>query len=284
MGLLPPPPPDDEDRSRSLAEGSRGTDRPPVTESEILRISVPDDLRDLEDEVRAIQAELGIDPALVDPLTGRRARFAAWLRRRAGRNRPASPASPGLGRSLLVGPVVAMTLLVIAGFVALLPSTGTAPTRAAPAPAPLAAPTQPPGTVGGLLPDVGLESATGVVPARSLRPAVVMLVPSGCNCPTLVHDLVGQVEEYPGISSALVGSGDPGVAELAVQRDGGNGRLPALVDRTGALARTYHGGPPGSVPTVLVVAADGTLTAPPLAFTADTRLEADLLPLGQLRA
>ena len=117
------------------------------------------------------------------------------------------------------------------------------------------------GTVGGLLPDVGLESATGVVPARGLRPAVLMLVPDGCNCPALVHDLVGQVEEYPGIAAALVGSGDPGVARLAVQRDGGNGRLPALVDRTAALARAYHGGPPGSAPTVLVVAPDGILVA-----------------------
>ena len=130
-----------------------GVDRPPVTESEILRIAVPDDLRDLEDEVRAVQAELGIDPALADQPSGRRARLVAWLRRRAGLRRSAFEREPqGLGRSLLVGPIVALTLLVIAGFVALLPSTGTTPTRRAPAATRLATPSQPPGTVGGLLP------------------------------------------------------------------------------------------------------------------------------------
>lgn len=280
VGLLPPPPPDDDDRRRSLAGGSPGAEHPRRTDgfrnADLLGLRIPDDLRGLEDEIRAVQAELGIFPGLEDSATSRRARLFRRLRH--------WPPPGGLGRSLLVGPIVAVTLLLIAGLVALLPATGPGATRRIPAPARLASPAQPPGTVGGLLPDVGLDSPMGAVPARGLRPAVLMLVPDNCNCPALVHDMVGQVAEYPGIGAALVGSGDPSVAQLAVAREGGNGRLPALVDRSGALARAYHGGPPGSAPTVLIVAPDGVLIDPPLAFTPGTRLEAALLPLGQLRA
>jgi hypothetical protein len=258
---------------------------------------VPDDLRGLEDEIRAVQAELGIDPVLAAGPVTRRGRLNARLRRWWGRRFGYRPTAPfgrgpmgqsglfprGLGRSLLVGPVVAMTLLVIAGLVALLPATGPSTVRRPPVPARLATPASPPGSVGGLLPDVGLESPTGTIAARSLRPAVLMLVPDGCACPGLVHDLVGQVQEYPGLTAALIGSADPATRHLAVQRDGGNGRLPALVDRSSALARAYHGGPPGSAPTVLFVAPDGVLTSPPLVFGDGTRIEAELLPLSQLR-
>jgi hypothetical protein len=295
VGLLPPPPPDDEDRRRFLAGAPGGA--APLSDSQPLGVTVPDDLRGLEDEIRAVQAELGIDPVLAAAPVTRWGRLGARLRHRwgrrfgghskasLGRSPRASgwPAPLGLGRSLLVGPVVAMTLLVIAGLVALLPTTGPALTRRPPAPVRLATPSLPPGSVGGLLPDVSLDSPTGAIAARALRPAVLMLIPDGCACPSLVHDLMGQVEEYPGLTAALVGSADPETRRLAVQRDGGNGRLPALVDRTSALARAYHGGPPGSAPTVLFVAPDGTLTSPPLVFSSGTRVEAELLPLGQVR-
>lgn len=289
VGLLPPPPPDDDDRSRSRAVGGFGPDPTRPVDADLIGLRVPDDLRGLEDEIRAVQTELGIDPDLVAAPTTRRGRLLARLTRRAHRRRSLGPLErgwpppAGLGRSLLVGPIVAVTLLVLAGFVALLPATGPKPARGTGATR-LATPSQPPGTVGGLLPDVGLDAPTGVVPARSLRPAVLMLVPDGCACAGLVHDLVGQVEEFPGIAPALVGSGAADVAQLAVARDGGNGRLPALVDRSGVLARTYHGGPAGSVPTVLIVSPDGTLTEPPLAFSAGTRIEAALLPLTRLRS
>lgn len=291
VGLLPPPPPDDEDRRRFLAGAHGGAT--PLSESQPLGVTVPDDLRGLEDEIRAVQAELGIDPVLAAGPVTRRDRLNARLRRRFDRRSVAAlgrssrgqggPFPLGLGGSLLVGPVVALTLLVIAGLVALLPATGAGPIRRAPTPARLATPASPPGSVGGLLPDVGLESPAGTIAARSLRPAVLMLAPDGCDCPGLVHDLVGQVEEYPGLTAVLVGSADPTTRRLALQRDGGDGRLPALTDRTSALARTYHGGPPGSVPTVLFVAPDGVLTSPPLAFSSGTRIEAELLPLSQLR-
>jgi hypothetical protein len=295
VGLLPPPPPDDEDRRRFLAGAPGGA--APLSDSQPLGVTVPDDLRGLEDEIRAVQAELGIDPVLAAGPVTRRGRLIARLRHRWGRRfghrstvsfgrtsgGQSWPFPLGLGRSLLVGPVVAMTLLVIAGLVALLPATGPGPARRAPTPARLATPALPPGSVGGLLPDVSLESPTGTIAARSLRPAVLMLVPDGCACPALVNDLVGQVQEYPGLPAALVGSADPATRRLAVQRDGGDGRLPALVDRTTALARAYHGGPPGTAPTVLFVAPDGILTSPPLVFSSGTRIEAELLPLSQLR-
>lgn len=287
VGLLPPPQPDDDDRSRSVAGGRNGGDAARPSDADLLRLRIPDDLRGLEDEIRAVQAELGVDPGLRAPTT-RRGRLVARLTGRARRRRFAAPgergwpAPAGLGRSLLVGPVVAVTLLLVAGLVALLPATGPRSDRG-PVAVQLASPSQPPGTVGGLLPDIGLDAPMGVVAARSLRPAVLMLVPNGCACAAAVHDLVGQVEEFPGISAALIGSGDAGTAELAVARDGGDQRLPALVDRAGVLARTYHGGPAGSAPTALIVAPDGTLTEPPLVFTAGTRIEAALLPLVHLK-
>lgn len=288
VGLLPPPQPDDDDRSRSVAGGRSGGDPARPADADLLRLRIPDDLRGLEDEIRAVQAELGIDPGLQAAPRTRRGRLLARITGRARRRRFAAPtergwpAPAGLGRSLLVGPVVAVTLLLVAGLVALLPATGPKSNRGT-LTVPLASPSQPPGTVGGLLPDIGLDAPMGVVPARNLRPAVLMLVPDRCACASAVHDLVGQVEEFPGISAALIGSGDAGTAELAVARNGGDGRLPALVDRDGVLTRTYHGGPTGSAPTVLIVAPDGTLTEPPLVFTSGTRIEAALLPLTRLK-
>jgi hypothetical protein len=122
------------------------------------------------------------------------------------------------------------------------------------------------------------------VPVRSLRPAVLLLVGDRCDCPALVHEVMGQVEEFPGVAAAMIGSSSPDLVELAVARDGGNGRLPVLVDATDRLARTYGGGPTGSVPTLLFVAPDGRLSSPPLVFTPGSRIEAQLLPLVLARA
>jgi hypothetical protein len=289
VGPHSPPPQDDDDRRRAPdgAQGPHGPDPRPLTASGPLGVVVPDDLSGLEEEVQAVQAELGIDPRRWAPgWTGRRARFAAWLRRHAGVQTGLAPTSgsdlppAGLGRSLLVGPIVAVTLLLVAGLVALFPPSAAQTSRRSSAPPRLATPAQEPGAVGGLLPDVRLTSATGSLPARSLRPAVLMLVPDGCACPDLVHQLIGQVEEYPGLAAALVASGaDPAVLRLAVERDGGNGRLPALVDPGSTLARTYHGGAPGTAPTLLFVAGNGILTQPPLVFGPGSRIEGAILPL-----
>jgi hypothetical protein len=296
VGLLPPPP-DDEDRRRAGDDGSR--DAAPVTgavqpdDPRLAGVVVPDDLRGLEAEILAVQAELGVVVPAPSPL-GRWDRWRARLRLTSRRNRSSRhglapvdgswPPPGGLARSLLVGPVLAFVLLSVAALVALLPasSRGTAP-ESTRVPA-LAAPTQAVGTVGGLLPDLTLGGAAGPVPVRSLRPAVLLLVPDRCDCPALVHQVMGQVEEFPGVSAAIIGSGSADLAQLAVARDGGNGRLPVLVDGAGSLARTYHGGPAGTVPTLLFVAPNGRLTSPPLAFIPGSRIEAQLLPLVLARA
>jgi hypothetical protein len=258
-------------------------------------VVVPDDLRGLEAEILAVQAELGIVVPPPEPLRGR----ARW-RARLGRRHRSSPQVTGSGfvpvdrswpppgglaRSLMVGPILALVLLSVAALVALLPASTRQTLDRQPAPVPaLAAPTQPPGAVGGLLPDLTLASASGPVPVRDLRPAVLLLVGDRCDCPTLVHEVMGQVEEFPGVSAALIGSGSADLARLAVARDGGNGRLPVLVDAAGTLAQTYHGGAPGTVPTLLFVAPDGRLSSPPLVFTPGSRIEAQLLPLALVRA
>lgn len=277
MGLVLPPPSDD-DSGRRPDRGEHRTDLPPLDTSRPLGIVIPDDLTGLEDEIRAVQDELGIRP----PPGNRRERLHRWLQRRAGvRRAPGAPPPPGgLVRSLLVGPVVALVLLIVAGLVALFPPSSMHSGRRPGTAQRLATPLQPPGTVGGLLPDVQLVADRVQIPSRSIRPAVIMLVPDGCACPDLVHQMIGQVEEYPGLSAALVGSGrDPAVAGFALARNGGNGRLPAYVDRGDVLARTYHANQPGGAPTVLFVAQDGVLTEPPLVFSAGTRIEAATLPL-----
>lgn len=245
---------------------------------------MPDDLRGLEAEILAVQAELGIVVPAPEPLRGFRG-WRARLRHRTARHglAPASsgwPPPAGLARSLLVGPVLAIVLLSVAALVALLPASArnTTGRQSAPVPA-LAAPSQPEGSVGGLLPDLTLGGSAGPVPVRSLRPAVLLLVPERCDCPALVHEVMDQVEEFPGVSAAIVGSGSADLTRLAVARDGGNGRLPVLTDPAGTLFRTYHGGPPGTVPTLLFVAPDGQLSSQPFAFTPGSRIEAQLLPL-----
>ncbi len=294
VGLLPPPP-DDEDRRRTGDDGPR--DAAPVTgavqpdDPRVAGVVVPDDLRGLEAEILAVQAELGVvlpPPPPLHGLAGLRARF----RRRPTQAHQTGlapldrswPPQGGLARSLLVGPILAMVLLSVAALVALLPASTRGNLQRQPANvAALASPAEAVGTVGGLLPDLTLAGPAGPVAIRSLRPSVLLLVPDRCNCAALVHEVMGQVEEFPGVSAALVGSGSPDLTKLAVARDGGDGRLPVLVDPAGDLARTYHGGPAGSVPTLLFVAPDGRLSSAPLAFIPGSRIEAQLLPLVLVR-
>ncbi len=289
MGALSLPPSEDDDGRR---RGAGGPERAPgrdasATGADPSRVAVPDDLSGLEDEVRSIQAELGIDPRCWEAgWTGRRARLLDRLRGgswRRGRRSLAPEGSLAM-RPLLVGPILAGILLLVAGLVALFPPSVNSSGRRAPATR-LAAPAQPPGTVGGLLPDVLLESPRGVVAARSLRPAVLFLVPDGCACPALIDQAVAQVTEFPGLDAALVTTGrDPATSRMVADVSSGRSRLVPLVDRDAVLAETYHVGsaaPPGrpAAPTLLLVAADGVLRESPVAFTDGLRLEGGLLPL-----
>ena len=303
MGALSLPPSDDDDGRRRKFGGPERLSSKDASGrgDDPTRFVVPDDLSGLEDEVRTVQSELGIDPRCWERgWTGRRARLVDRLRggpRHRGWAGSAVPPAPSLAvRPLLVGPILACILLLVAGLVALFPPSVNSSSRRLPAPR-LAAPVQPPGTVGGLLPDVLLESPRGVVAARSLRPAVLLLVPDGCGCPALINQAVAQVTEFPGLEAALVTTGrDPATSQLAADTGSGRSRLSTLIDRDAVLAQAYHvgttaapagaspagtAGPTGTVaaPTLLLVAADGVLSEPPVVFSDGLRIEGGLLPL-----
>lgn len=109
----------------------------------------------------------------------------------------------------LSGPVIALSVLVAGIFGSLLFLLPTGPSS--PREQQLARPTAAPGSVGGLLPDLQLATSTGsTVRTRDLRPAVVLVLPEGCACDSLVDQMV--LDTTTGRIAVLVvteGSGTP---------------------------------------------------------------------------
>ncbi len=133
---------------------------------------IPDDLRELDDEVRAYRREQ------------RRERLRRFLLvhrwHRAG----------------LSAPLFVLVLLLV-GFVgsmmALIGPTASPPSSRGP----LARGDQTPaGQQGGLLPAVDVKVRGDVRPARDLRPAVLAIVPPGCACETLLNEVFDQAQAY----------------------------------------------------------------------------------------
>lgn len=208
-------------------------------------IVVPDDLSALDEEVRAYRKErarLRRQSLLARLFLTRR-----WY------------------RYGLSGPIVVAVLLVVGLGGALLsflaPTPGQRPVSRPLEP--LAAAPGRMGTVGGLLPASRLSGEEGTVPARSVRPAVLMLLPAQCRCATLVREVAGQVDAAgAGLQPAAVApTGDPVLAELAANPGSGGERIRPLADVDGALSRTFA---PGAVPLLLAVRADGRLARAPL--------------------
>jgi hypothetical protein len=147
---------DDEDRRQDGDGSPVGGD--PFSLDDLV---IPDDLRELDAEVRALQRE-------------RRAQArAAGLRRLL---------PPGRWRQYgMSGPIVIGVLLVLAGIASLMLMFPAR--RTATKPAPIATGVRPPGQEGGLVPDVMIHRADGdVLPLRDYRPAVVALLPASCGC------------------------------------------------------------------------------------------------------
>jgi hypothetical protein len=112
----------------------------------------------------------------------------------------------------------------------------------------------PVGRVGGLLPDQALLVAGKETSLRSLRPAVLALVPAGCTCARAVQELVSQAAQAH-VALYLVGTGN-GVDQLG-RLAATTGRRTAQVaeDVRNVLARTYqHSGL-----TAILVHADGSV-------------------------
>lgn len=134
-------------------------------------IIVPDDLRELADEIATIQSELAIHHP-----RGRRQR---WM------------PHPGLS-----GPLCALILVLVAAIgslmVIVLPKPSRPPRRE-----PLASPSIAVGVAGGLVPALSLSGDGGrSASLREFRPAVLLVSPAGCTtCATVRNQLVPATDE-----------------------------------------------------------------------------------------
>jgi hypothetical protein len=254
---------DDDAGRRGNDPGQPGRDaqmalpgQPPPLPGEI---SVPDDLSDLNDEVVAVRRELRTNRThqlmARMPLTGR---WVAWP------PQPRRGNLPGAAVSMLMMLLVALgTALIIFP-----PGRGaqTSPR------VPLASPTVPVGTRGGLVPNVLLRAVDGSErSARTFRPAVLIFIPVNCNCGPAVRKIVNQALEVgvtPSVVSTVPGSAEAAKAAAAT-------RVNAFTDKSGQFAKLAG---PGTDPTPLLVAGDGTLAANPAPFTG-TSLESKLAEL-----
>jgi hypothetical protein len=234
---------------------------------DLLHIVVPDDLRELDAEVAAYRRELEA------------------ARKQERRRRRVHRFLPKWAHSGLPSPVFTVVLLLIATTGLMLsvfaPVTRVTHQHLDGHSEPLARPTVQAPSIGALLPSVELVAQDGiVVSSHELRAAVVVLLPSGCDCADLITQIIGQANELPPtVYVALVSAGTDDTAyRLANSRDAGGGPI-AVRDRAGTLAKTYGATTTGNQPTLLLVHADGTLARSPVLFTDKTRLETDLLQL-----
>ena len=142
--------------------------------------------------------------------------------------------------------------------------------------APLASVGPAPGQIGGLVPAATLTQAGAPVAARSLRPAVIALVPDGCDrCADLFREVRRQGVEF-GIPLTLIGGPDQ-VAQLSdLETSLGAFRLDVFIDPARAFATSY--GP--TVPTLLLVRDDGVVADIVPDPAPDLRLESTLVSLS----
>jgi hypothetical protein len=230
-----------------------------------LTLHVPDDPRELASD-RATWLAEGIpdEPVARDPARLSGPAGSSRADRRAARRR----------RLSLTAAVVLVSMLVVAisGAVG---AWIVGPQAAAPPAAPLASAVPDPGQLGGLLPEIVLQDGTTPVTARSLRPAVIALVPPECDeCTALLATLAPQVGSF---GVALVAVADPQQAAqletLAAELE--PSQVTTLTDPTNGL-RTMYG---LTGVTLLLVRDDGVVVDVVRDPTPDTRIEASLVEL-----
>ena len=213
---------------------------------------VPDDLSELDDEVRAYRKEW----RTAHPARWRRVLWPVWLRRQ--------------GHNL---PLLLLALLSVAVFATLV--SVPAPTRPAlPPPAALAHPTASPGTVGGLLPQATLFSGRTQVSSRDLRPGLLVLLPPHLSTVAgsagMVSEIAAQAEEFQLPTALIAGPGDAGSAAALAETARQRGVVTGFEDRAGVLAAAYGRAPD---PLLLTVAPDGRLVHTPVPFHPGDRIE-----------
>jgi hypothetical protein len=237
---------DEDDRS---GDSSRAWGDP----SWIDGLVVPDDISELDGEVRAWQRE-------------RRARQRRERLRRLGSDRR------------IAMPAMIVALLLVAGVAGLL--LVFQPRRSSTQPAPLA--TSGLGAVGrvrGLLPEVNLRLPDDSShPVRDYRPAVLALSPVGCGCDAALRD-AGQAALRYQVPFLLIDRGIPPLPAALAQ----TGALRAA-EPTGTLARTYGAEQSGrrlpGEPVLVLVRSDGEVTRVLHQPTSERALGAELAVLA----
>lgn len=218
-------------------------------------VVVPDDLRDLQADIEAYHRE----------------RRQAARRRRLQR----LVGGPRVRRALLpVG--VATAALGLAAMVFTILTLGQPRATPAPLQAPIArAPEGGIGEINGLLPDVTVRTSSGQLSIRDLRPALVALVPTHCECGELLATLAAQADEVP-VPLVVVAPTAQDAEVSALDGSVHRGHVEPVFDVKGVLARTYE----ASGVTAVLVGSDATVRHVRTDVTSDVRLELFLQQLG----
>jgi len=210
----------------------RPDDEPAGLPPEWAGFVVPDDLSELDEESRAVRAELHGTRDRIGP----RWLLGAWSRRRY------EPSG------LLVLAVLVVALFFASLGVFLQPSAPRAPAARA-----LAHPTSLPGATEALLPDLAVTvGQTRALRLRSVRPAVLVVLPAQCACGPLVDDVITGTAASR-IKVLVIGPLIDPVLPSTVPRS----RVTAGADSGGRLAATYQA---GRNPIVVFVRSDGTVS------------------------
>jgi hypothetical protein len=151
------------------------------------------------------------------------------------------------------------------------------PQASAPPAAPLASNVPDPGQIGGLLPeDAVLQNGSTPITARSVRPAVIVLVPDQCDeCEQLLDTVSRQAGSF-GVSTVAVAGADQAQQLAALSEAVGPLQMSTLTDPANTLRATY--GLTGT--TLLLVRDDGVVVDVVRDPPPDTRLEGALIDLA----
>ncbi len=223
-----------------------------------LDLVIPDDISELDAEVRAYHRELR-----------RERRQDYWRRVLFAR---------GWRRYGMSGPLVVLILVLVSligsmmAFLA--PQVSPRPPRR-----PLAAVTTPVGQPGGLLADATVSvSDDGVLKsARDLRPGVLALVPADCACQTAVDQIYRQAAEYR-LMLYLIGQAGQKKQLDQLNRQATSGGALVAIDAIGALASTYA----ARGLTLLPVRGDGVVTVVDRDVQPDSSYEAQFVALANV--
>jgi hypothetical protein len=238
-----------------------------------LGIVIPDDLRDLDDEVRAYRRELRgarRRALLRHPLSGRRHAPPTPVRGRGAR-----PSIPVLIIALLLPLAMVMAMILI-----VLPQS----LRSQPHSLPLANVRTPAGALGGTLPAGDVIMSDHPVALRYLRPAALVLVPASCSGSSSCDDLLSGVADeaaFHGVPLYLVAeSGTQAQLDDLMRVSGEFPTVVAIGVDPENLLSVYR--PAGL--TVVPVHADGVVNVVDRAMTGQVDLDSQFAVLWQAGA